>query len=79
MKIKKPCPVENGISPVYSSVDEFAREIGISRNMAYTGLREGTIPAIRIGKRFIIPRAAVRAWYDTCINPSLPRPADRRD
>jgi excisionase family DNA binding protein len=47
---------------VYPSVDALAEELGISRQSAYAGLREGTIPSIRLGKRFIIPRAAVQEW-----------------
>lgn len=40
------------------TVDEAAYELGISRNVAYTAVRNGEIPSIRIGKRIIIPRAA---------------------
>jgi excisionase family DNA binding protein len=47
---------------VYHSVDELARELGISRALAYAGLRDGTIPSIRLAKRFIIPRAAISDW-----------------
>lgn len=46
----------------YGSVAEFAAEIGISRSSAYQGLRRGEIPHLRIGKRIIIPRAAIREW-----------------
>jgi excisionase family DNA binding protein len=47
---------------VIPSVDHLARELGISRQSAYAGLRAGTIPGIRLGKRFIIPRAAIDQW-----------------
>ena len=46
----------------YSSVDDLARELGISRQKAYTELRSGKIPSIRLGRRFIIPRAAIAEW-----------------
>ncbi len=47
---------------VYDSVAELAQDLGISRQSAYSGIRAGTIPAIRLGKRFIIPRSAVQEW-----------------
>jgi excisionase family DNA binding protein len=50
------------VGATYNSVDELAAELGVSRATAYTGLREGTIPGIRLGNRFIIPRAAVSQW-----------------
>jgi excisionase family DNA binding protein len=46
----------------YDSVDELAAELRISRQSAYNGLRNGTIPSIRLGKRFIIPRSAIAEW-----------------
>jgi len=39
---------------------EQAREIlGISRNLAYEGIRTGQIPSIRIGRRILIPKEAL--------------------
>ncbi len=59
--------VANG--PTFASVDEFARTIGISRASAYAGLRDGSIPHIRIGKRrYIIPRAAIDQWLKNASN-----------
>jgi len=46
----------------YDSVDELAAELRISRQSAYKALRNGAIPSIRLGKRFIIPRAAIAEW-----------------
>ena len=50
---------------VYRSVDILARELGMSRQATYEGLRRKTIPSIRVGKRFIIPRAAIQEWLRT--------------
>jgi excisionase family DNA binding protein len=47
---------------VYGSVDELAKTLKISRSVAYQGLNSGAIPGIRLGKRFIIPRAAIQEW-----------------
>jgi excisionase family DNA binding protein len=48
---------------VYNSVDELAGELGISRASTYKALHNGEIPSIRIGKRFVIPRAAIRELF----------------
>ena len=36
------------------TVDEAAEALGISRNSAYEGVKEGQIPSIRIGKRILV-------------------------
>ena len=41
------------------TVEEAARLLGIGRNSAYEAVRRGEIPAIRIGKRFVVPRVAL--------------------
>ena len=46
----------------YSNVDELARELGLGRLTVYTALRNGTIPSIRVGKRYVLPRAAIAEW-----------------
>ena len=40
-------------------------ELGVSRATVYKGLRAGTIPSIRLGKRYIIPRAAIQKWLES--------------
>jgi excisionase family DNA binding protein len=51
---------------VFASVDELAEYIGIGRQAAYVGLRGGTIPSIRVGKRFVLPRIAIEKWLMEC-------------
>ena len=41
------------------TVPEAARKLGIGRNAAYEGVRAGDIPSIRIGKRLVVPKAAL--------------------
>jgi excisionase family DNA binding protein len=41
------------------SVEEAAKRLGISRNSAYEGVNNGTIPCIVIGRRKLVPRAAL--------------------
>jgi excisionase family DNA binding protein len=41
-------------------VDDVAEALGISRAAAYNAVKTGEIPSIRIGRRLVIPTAAVR-------------------
>jgi excisionase family DNA binding protein len=41
-------------------VERVARALGISRNATYNGVESGEIPSIRIGRRIVVPTAAVR-------------------
>ncbi len=58
-KISQDATIRN---PVYNSVDELAAELQLSRSIVYRGLRDGTIPSLRVGKRFILPKAAISEW-----------------
>jgi len=49
-------------APTYDSVQELANELGLSRASVYAALRSGAIPSIRLGKRFVLPRAAIAEW-----------------
>lgn len=42
------------------SVEQAGDVFGISRASAYEGVRTGEIPSIRIGRRILVPTAAVR-------------------
>lgn len=41
------------------TVEEAAEVLGLSRNSAYEGIRSGDIPAIRVGRRLLIPKVAL--------------------
>ena len=41
------------------SVPEAARLLGINRMLAYSLARKGEIPAVRLGHRIVVPRAAL--------------------
>jgi excisionase family DNA binding protein len=41
------------------SVEEAGRILGISRGSAYAYARNGSIPTIKLGKRLLVPRAAL--------------------
>jgi excisionase family DNA binding protein len=41
------------------TIEAVARELGISRNTAYECARTGQIPTVRLGRRLLVPRAAL--------------------
>ena len=41
------------------SIPEAARMLGISRGLAYELARSGQIPVLRLGKRLLVPKAAL--------------------
>jgi excisionase family DNA binding protein len=41
------------------SVEEAGRILGISRGAAYAHAKDGSIPTIRLGKRLLVPKAAL--------------------
>ncbi len=40
------------------TIAEAAERLGIGKNQAYEAAHRGEIPVIKIGKRFLVPRAA---------------------
>ena len=48
------------------SVPEIARRLNIGRLAVYTMLEQGLLPGIRLGRRWIVTRAAFNAWEKTC-------------
>ena len=51
-------------TPLTYTVPDAAKLLGISRNAAYEAAQRGEIPAIRIGKRLLVPRAALERMLD---------------
>jgi len=41
------------------TVAEAGKLLGLSRNLTYESIRMGQIPSIRVGRRILIPRAAL--------------------
>ena len=46
------------------SVEEARQRLGISRNLMYEAIRTGQIPSIRIGRRILVPRAALQRMLE---------------
>jgi len=55
----------SGLPSTYRSVAELATDIGLSERSTRSALRRGEIPHIRVGRRFILPRAAIAEWLRT--------------
>ena len=51
--------------PAVYSVVEVAQLLSLSRGTAYALVRDGTIPALRLGNRWVIPRVRFHAWLDS--------------
>ncbi len=49
---------------VVLTVEEAARVLRISRGLAFAATRDGTLPSIRIGRRILIPQAALAALLE---------------
>lgn len=51
------------------TVTEMAAVLGIGRTAAYEAVRTGQVPALKIGKRVVIPRVALeRLLSDPTVN-----------
>jgi excisionase family DNA binding protein len=46
--------------PPILTVEQTAKLLGISRGLAFTAVRAGDIPSIRIGRRILVPRDRLR-------------------
>jgi excisionase family DNA binding protein len=52
--------------PARMTVDEIARRLAIGRLAVYAMLEQGIIPAVRLGRRWIVTRHAFENWERTC-------------
>ena len=51
------------------SVEEVAAQLGIGRNQAYEAIHRGEIPSIRVGRRLLIPTAALERLLEQAGQP----------
>jgi len=47
------------------TVEEAAQLLGISRSFAYEAVQDGQIPSMRIGRRILVPKAALQRLLDS--------------
>jgi excisionase family DNA binding protein len=61
------------------SIPEIAKRLSVGRIAVYTMLEQGIIPAIRLGRRWIVTRHAFENWERTCGVPTgLPRTPEQQ-
>jgi excisionase family DNA binding protein len=51
------------------TVEQAAAALGVSRGTAYEAARTGRIPSIRIGRRLLVPIAALQAMLNPGVIP----------
>jgi len=51
------------------TVEETAKLLGIGRQLAYDRVRTGQIPAIRLGRRLVVPRRALERLLEAVSTP----------
>jgi excisionase family DNA binding protein len=56
------------------TVEEIARRLAIGRLAVYAMLEQGLLPGIRLGRRWIVTRAAFEAWEKACGTRTEPGP-----
>jgi excisionase family DNA binding protein len=67
------------------TVAELASWLKIGKNQAYRAVKEKQVPAVRVGRRLLIPRAALNRWLGCGISakhrvaPSWPARPDNLD
>ncbi len=50
----------DGSERLVFTVEEARRQLGLSKGSMYEAVRSGQIPSIRVGRRILIPRAALQ-------------------
>ena len=58
-RVQKAFPVEHDSECRTVSIEDAGRILGISRGSAYAAAASGDIPTIKIGKRLLVPKAAL--------------------
>ncbi len=53
------------------TVEEAATVLGISRALGYELIRKGRIPSLRLGRRIVVPRAALLAVLERASDPGV--------
>ncbi|SHO48918.1 helix-turn-helix domain-containing protein [Anaerocolumna xylanovorans] len=50
------------------SIDEAAKIVGVGRSLMYQLAREGKIPVLRLGNRFVIPKKRFEIFINSSTN-----------
>ena len=58
------------LEPLIFTVQEVAELLGLSRTLAYAAIESGEIPSVRIGRRIVVPRAAINRMLAAQMKPA---------
>ncbi len=58
------------------TIEEAAEVLGVGRNTAYEAARRGEIPSIRLGRRILVPKAALERMLESGNGDPLDRNGD---
>ena len=50
--------------PLLIPVRQAAATLGLGRDSCYRLIREGRLPAVRVGRRLLVPRSSLKAWAE---------------
>lgn len=50
--------------PLTYTVEQAAALLGVSRSAYYEAIKRGELPARRVGRRIVVPRAQLEAWIN---------------
>lgn len=66
-------------SPEVLTVCEAARLLRLGVNTTYDAIHRGQLPTVRIGRRLLVPRAALKRllYQETAPQDALPAPRDK--
>ena len=56
---------EKNSKRAYYTPEELMEVLPLGRTVIYRELKAGRIPSIRLGKRFVIPKAAIQKWLES--------------
>ena len=59
---RRPNPDTLQRESIYRSIAELASDIGLSERSTRSAIKRGEIPHIKLGRRIILPRAAIAEW-----------------
>lgn len=62
---QNPAPGKQLAERAVYTVPEVAKLLSLSRGTAYALVRNGTIPALRLGSRWVVPCARLHTWLDS--------------
>lgn len=51
-------------TPISYTIEEAVKITGLGRTRLYQELKSGRLPAVKLGRRTLIPHSSLQAWLD---------------